>query len=73
MDSGLAVIFIAEGDFSAAEVQEAMVGDGGLVGVAAEVFNDRFGTAEGCFCVNDPGLAVASVEPASDLHFFGRR
>jgi len=44
----------AEGDLVAGQGNEARVGDGGAMGVGAQVVEDILGPAEGRFAVDDP-------------------
>ena len=54
----IAVVAPAEADLSVVDGEEAVVGDGDEVGVAAEVVEDLVGAGEGGLGVDDPlGLA----------------
>jgi hypothetical protein len=48
------IILPAEGDLIVLEGDEAMVGDGDAMGVAAEIAEDVMGTAERGFGIDDP-------------------
>jgi hypothetical protein len=48
------IILPAEGDLVVLEGDEAMVGDGDAMGVAAEIAEDVMGTAERGFGIDDP-------------------
>ena len=66
------VIFIAESDFPVVEIEEAMVGNGRFVGVAAEVLDDAFRPGKRGFGVDDPGFLVQFIAPGGDGLLFGR-
>ena len=54
----MAIIFPAKTDPAVVNTKQAVVGNGDTMGVAAQVVEDLFGTAEGRFGVNHPlGLA----------------
>ena len=58
------VVLDGEGDLASLEVDDAVVGDGHAVGVAAQVAEDLLGSAEGRLGVDDPVLAVEAVAEA---------
>ena len=47
----------AESDLAIGKGDEAMVGDGHAMGVAAQILQDIFGTTEGTFQVHHPVLS----------------
>ncbi len=47
---------VCKGDTTISEIGDAMVGDSDAVGVAPEVVQNLFGSCEGGFGVDDPGL-----------------
>ena len=47
----------AEGDLIVGQLDQAMVGDGDAVSIAAEILQHVLGSAEGWFRVDDPVLA----------------
>ena len=55
-----------EGDLSVGEGDQAMVGDGHAMGVAAQILEDIFGAAEGWFRVDDPVFSEQWPEPGSE-------
>jgi len=62
---------IRKGDTTVSEIGDAMIGDGDAVGVAPEVVQNLFGSGEGGFGVDDPGLgsnlAKKPAEPIGSL------
>jgi len=63
----------SKGDLSVGEGDQAMVGDGHAVGVAARILEDIFGAAEGRFGVDDPVLSEQWPEPGSEDLRLGER
>ena len=72
---GVAVgaIPVAEGDLSVGQLQDAVVADGDLVGIASEIFEDLRRSGERLFGVDDP---VDEGQPGADrfpvCDFFGQ-
>ena len=65
----LVVVFsitVGEGDATLAHREEAVVGDGAPMSVAAEVIEDLLGRAEGRFGVDNPFLLGERFEPAGE-------
>jgi len=60
-----------EDNMSVVDPPDAMVGDGGAMGVAAEVGEHLFGAAEGALGVNPPVLVVEGLEVGDEA--LGRR
>jgi hypothetical protein len=58
----------AEGNLAAFEGDEAVIGDGHAVGVAAEITENVFGTTEGWLAVDHPVLTEEGTEERSE-HF----
>ncbi len=56
----------AEGDLAVRQCDQAMVGDGDAVGIAAEILQDVIGSAEGWFGVDDPIFAEQRTQPGSE-------
>jgi hypothetical protein len=52
----MGIVFPAERDLAVLEGEQARVGDGDAMGVAGQVMEDVFGSAEGWLGVNDPVL-----------------
>jgi len=52
------IIFPAEGDLVVVEGNEAVVGDGDAMGVAAEIAEHVMGTAERWFGIDHPVLPI---------------
>ena len=50
----LTIVFVAKGDLFLANVQDAVIGDGHLVGVPAQVFQHGFGMTKWTLGVHDP-------------------
>jgi hypothetical protein len=50
-----------------------MVGDGDAVGIAAEILQDIFGSAEGWFGIDDPIFAEERTQPGSEELGMGER
>jgi len=61
------VILPAKGDAFLVEGQQAMIGDGHAMGVAAEIAQDLHGTTEGLLGVDDPVVAVQAAEEFGEL------
>ena len=66
------IIFIAKGDFTVSQIEEPVVRDRRLVGIAAEVFDDGYRTGERGFCVDDPGLSITFAPPGNNVFLFIR-
>ncbi len=60
-DTAVAVILPAEADAVVFDFEQAMIGDGDAVGVAAEIVDDLGGAAEGALGVDDPALIGGGV------------
>ena len=56
------VILPAEGDAFSVEGQQAMIGDGDAMGVAAEIAQHLHGSAEGGLGIDDPVVAMQTPE-----------
>lgn len=56
----------AEGDLAIGQRDQAMVGDGDAVSIAAEILQDVLGSAEGWFRVDDPIFAEERTQPGSE-------
>ena len=56
----------AKGNLSVHQCEQAMVGDGDAVGIAAEILQDVIGSAEGWFGVDDPIFAEERTQPGSE-------
>ena len=72
--SGGGVVFEGEGDLAIVNSQDAMVGNGDAMSIAAQITEDRFGGGEGRFGVDDPVLLIEWVEelaPNTELTQFG--
>ena len=63
-EADLSVVAPAEADLSVVDGEEAVVGDGDAVGVAAEVVEDLLGTGEGPLGVDDPLGPAEGLEGA---------
>ena len=63
----------AEGDLAVRQCDQAMVGDGDAVGIAAEILQDVIGPAEGWFGVDDPVFAEERTQPGSEELGMGER
>ena len=50
----MSIVSPAEGDAIVLEGHEPMVGDGNAMGVASQIVENMFGTAEGWLGVDDP-------------------
>ena len=55
----------AKGNLSVHQCEQAMVGDGDAVGIAAKILQDVFGSAEGWFGVDDPIFAEERTSQAA--------
>ena len=64
--SPVAVVFPGKRDAAVFELQQAVIGDGHTVGVAAEILDDLGGAAEGPFGVDDPASIRGGVQPAAE-------
>ena len=62
----LPVVLVAESDLLVIDSDDAVVADGDLVGIPAQVFDHSSRSAERGFCVNDPILLVSLLSPLSD-------
>ncbi|ESY64380.1 hypothetical protein X743_31420 [Mesorhizobium sp. LNHC252B00] len=58
----VAIVLPAEADLSLVQAHEAAVGDGDAMGVAAQIGEDLFGTAERGLGVDDPFDAFQSSQ-----------
>ena len=56
------IVLPAKGDALLVEVQQAMIGDGHAMGVAAEIAQHRQGTTEGLLGIDDPVVDGAGGE-----------
>jgi hypothetical protein len=63
----VAAVAVAEAYAAVSDGQDAMVGDGDSVGVAAEVVEHLLGADEGALGIDDPGLVSESVHEAGEL------
>ena len=63
----------AKGDLFIGQCDQAMVGDGDAVGIAAEILQDVLGSAEGWFGVHDPIFAEERTQPGSEELGMGER
>ena len=63
----------AEGDLFVGQRNQAMVGDGDAVGIAAEILQHVLGSAEGWFGVDDPIFAEERTQPGSEELGMGER
>ena len=63
----------AEGDLAVRQCNQAMVGDGDAVGIAAEILQDVLGSAERWFGVDDPVFAEERTQPGSEELGMGER
>ena len=52
----MCVVSVAEADLAVLAIQEALVANGDLMGIAPEVAEHRFGTTEGGLGVDHPGV-----------------
>ena len=62
----MGIILPAEGDLVVLEGDEAMVGDGDAMGVAAEIAEDVMGAAEGWFGIDDPWLTEQGAQESAE-------
>ena len=62
----------AKGDLVLVERDQAVVGNGDAMGVAAEVLQNMFGTSEGWFAVDDPLMTEQWPQECSRLRTIGR-
>jgi hypothetical protein len=60
------IVFPAEGDLVVLEGDEAMVGDGDAMGVAAEIAEDVMGATEGWFNIDDPWLTEQGAQESAE-------
>src|SRR5215468_4725182 len=63
------VVLPAETHGGIANGEQAMVGDGHAMGIASQIVKDVFGSAEGCFGIDDPVLLEQSAEEDSEVVF----
>ena len=63
----------AKGNLAVRQRDQAMVGDGDAVGIAAEILQDVLGSAEGWFGVDDPIFAEERTQPGSEELGMGER
>ena len=56
----------AKGNLAVRQCDQAMVGDGDAVGIAAEILQHVLRSAEGRFGVNDPVFAEERTQPGSE-------
>ena len=62
----MGIVSPAEGDAIVLEGHEAMIGDGDAMGVAGQVVENLFGTAEGWLGVDDPVLLAKLPEEVAE-------
>jgi len=60
------IILPAEGNLVVLESDEAMVGDGDAVGIAAEIAEDMMGATKRGFGIDDPLLAVQGTQESAE-------
>ena len=65
----LRVVLPAEGDLVILEGDEAMVGDGDAMSIAAEIAQHMLGTAERWFGVDDPVLPEQGTQESAESWF----
>jgi len=63
----------AKGDLVVRQCDQAMVGDGNAVSIAAEILQHILGSAEGWFGVDDPIFAEEGTQPGSEELGMGER
>ena len=71
---GMGGVSPAEGDVALFEGDESMVGDGDAVGVAAEITQRMFRSAEGWLGIDDPVVAEEGSAPSGEgswIHKWG--
>lgn len=56
----------AKGDFAIGKRDEAMVGDGHAMGVAAKIVQHIFRATEGPFCIDNPVASEEQSQPGSE-------
>jgi hypothetical protein len=64
---GMCGVSPAEGDVALLEGDESAVGDGGAVGVAAEIAQRVLRSAEGWLGIDDPVVAEQRSEPGGEV------
>jgi len=64
--AAMGIVWPAEGDAIILEGHEAMVGDGDAMGVAGQVVENLFGTAERWLGVDDPVLLAKLPEKVAE-------
>jgi hypothetical protein len=62
----MGIVSPAEGYAMVLEGHQAMVGDGDAMGVAGQIVENLFGTAEGWFGVDDPVLLAKLPEKVAE-------
>jgi len=62
----MGVVLPAESDLVVLEGDEAMVGDGHAMGVAAEIAEHVMGTAKRRFGIDDPGLTEQGTQESAE-------
>lgn len=65
-DTAVAVILPTEADTAVFELEQGMIGDGDLVGVASEIVEDLGGATEGTFGIDNPSLLGGGAQPATE-------
>ena len=69
--AAVGVILPAKGDALLVEGQQAMIGNGHAMGVAAEIAQHLHGPAEGRLGIDDPVVAVQATEEFCELLWIG--
>ena len=62
LPSAMRIVLPAEGDMFSIEGEDAVVGDGDAVGVAAEIAQHVLGTAQSLLGIHDPVLAMHNAQ-----------
>src|SRR5215472_2429528 len=65
--SVVGIVLPAEGDLFAVEGQQAVVGDGDAVGIAAEITQHLLGSSQGLLGIYDPGLTIEWAHQTQEL------
>ena len=65
--AAVGVILPAKGDALLVEGQQAMIGNGHAMGVAAEIAQHLHGSAEGGLSIDDPVMSVLAADEFSEL------
>lgn len=68
-----AVIFSAKADHAVADKDQARIGNGHAMGIAAEILEDLLGTAPGRFGVDDPRFGVEVLKEQRPGGIFAQR